>query len=138
MGRVDQLSEDKSFTDRFTGFPFSYGVFQVYYSQHDLFANNKTAVAAIGTTQTGLMYLSCPVVALAMQRWPHYRRPTMCVAAAIMVISLIAASFCNSISGLMATQSVMYAVGGLALYFPSVQFVDEWFVSRKGLAYGIM
>ena len=103
-----------------------------------MFAHDKTGVAAIGTTQTGIMYLSCPVVAVAMQRWPHARRPTMYIAAAIMVMSLIAASFCNSVSGLLATQSVMYAIGGLLIYFPSMQYIDEWFVARKGMAYGIM
>ena len=62
----------------------------------------------------------------------------MCVAAVIMVLSLVAASFCNTVPGLLATQSVMYALGGLTLYFPCMQFIDEWFVARKGLAYGIM
>lgn len=32
----------------------------------------------------------------------------------------------------------MYAIGGGMLYFPTIIFLDEWFVRRKGFAYGIM
>ena len=56
----------------------------------------------------------------------------------IMVTALIAASFCNSVSGLLATQGVLYAVGGLIIYFPSIQYIEEWFVVRRGMAYGVM
>ena len=36
------------------------------------------------------------------------------------------------------TQGVLYALGGTLLYTPTVTFLDEWFVKRKGFAYGIM
>lgn len=32
----------------------------------------------------------------------------------------------------------MYAIGGSIAYSPCILYIDEWFVSRKGLAYGIM
>ena len=117
----------------FAGFPFSYGVFQLYYSTHEPFASQKSGIAAIGTTQTGVMYFSSPFVALLLQRWPQMARPAMCVAAVVMIVSLIAASFCNDVSGLIATQGVMYALGGLTLYFPSINYIDEWFHARKGM-----
>lgn len=75
------------------GFPFSYGVFQVHYRENPLFSSNLSGVAAIGTTQTGLMYFSAPFVAIVHQRWPQIRRPGMFVAAAVMVASLVGASF---------------------------------------------
>lgn len=120
------------------GFPFSFGVFQVYYSHHEPFASEPSGIAAIGTTATGIMYFAAPFSALASQRWPMSRRPGMALGLAIMVAALIAASFCNTVAGLIATQGVMYAVGGIFAYFPSMQYIDEWFVARKGLAYGVM
>ena len=77
-------------------------------------------------------------MALVTQRWPQMRRPAMCFGAVVMVISLIAASFCNSVNGLLATQGVVYALGGLVIYFPSINYIDEWFVRKKGFAYGVM
>jgi hypothetical protein len=56
----------------------------------------------------------------------------------LIVVSMLAASFANTVGGLLATQGVLYAIGGLILYFPTMVFVDEWFVARKGLAYGVM
>lgn len=35
-----------------SGFPFSFGVFQEYYSHHELFSSNSSGVAIIGTTAT--------------------------------------------------------------------------------------
>jgi MFS family permease len=32
----------------------------------------------------------------------------------------------------------MYAVGGLVAYFPAMSLITEWFVQRRGLAFGIM
>lgn len=55
-----------------------------------------------------------------------------------MVLALIAASFCNSVATLIATEGVLYALGGVVAYFPSMQYIDEWFVTKKGFAYGIM
>jgi len=34
----------------FAGFPFSYGVFQEYYSTHEPFVSEPFGIAAIGTT----------------------------------------------------------------------------------------
>ena len=55
-----------------------------------------------------------------------------------MIAGLVIASFCNSVGALLATQGVMYAIGGLVLYFPAMYVIDEWFVARKGLAFGIV
>jgi MFS family permease len=73
-----------------------------------------------------------------MQRWPQLRRPAMFAGSIVLVISLVAASFCNSVSGLLATQGVLYAIGGMVVYFPTIQYIEEWFVARRGMAYGVM
>ena len=86
-------------------------------------------MAAIGTTATGLMYFGLPFAALGAQRWPKLRRPSMAVGLVLMVLSLVAASFCNTVAGLIATEGVLYAIGGLLAYSPLLQYVDEWFVS---------
>lgn len=84
------------------------------------------------------MYFAAPFAALAVQRWPRYRRYASCGGLAVMVAGLIAASFCNDVGGLIGTQGVMYAIGGLVAYFPAMSMISEWFVQRRGLAFGIM
>ncbi|KAK4497228.1 hypothetical protein PRZ48_011678 [Zasmidium cellare] len=122
------------------GFPLSFGVFQVYYSTHEPFshgASQNSGIAAIGTTATGVAYFASPFFGIAMQRYPHTRRPAMHVGLVAMVLGLIGASFCNTVAGLLATQGVLYGIGCILLYFPATLFLDEWFVKRKALAYGI-
>lgn len=59
-------------------------------------------------------------MALFHQRWPQYRRPGMLIAAPVMVLSIVGASFCSSVARLLATQGVLYGVSGLFLYFPAM------------------
>lgn len=84
------------------------------------------------------MFLASPLVAVGIQRFPGARLPASICGLAIMVTGLVAASFCNGAGALLATQGVMYAIGGLILYFPAMYLIDEWFVARKGLAFGVV
>ncbi|KAK5146779.1 hypothetical protein LTR32_001692 [Rachicladosporium monterosium] len=120
------------------GFPYCYGLFRTYYSMHEPFASQPAGIAAISTTATAIMFISAPLVALFVQRYPRLRRTSSLLGLVVTVASLLAASFCNSTAGLLATQGVLFAVGGLFLYFPAMYVIDEWFVARKGLAFGIV
>jgi len=114
--------------------PYSFGVFQEYYSAHPLFANS-TGISAIGSTTLGLMYLPAPLLSLALQRWPRVRLPFMISGLALVIVALIAASFCSTVPGLIGTQGVLYAVGSIIFYFPGMQILDEWFVKRRATAF---
>lgn len=72
---------------------------------------------------------------MRFQRW---QRHMVVVGWALCVFSLLAASFVNSIPGLIATQGMMYGTGFCVLYFPVLRMLDEWFVRRRGLAYGLL
>ena len=54
------------------------------------------------------------------------------------VLGIVASSFATKVSHLILTQGVIYGFGGLFLYYPIYVFIDEWFVRRKGFAFGIM
>jgi len=56
----------------------------------------------------------------------------------LMSAGLVAASFSESVTHLIITQGVVYALGGSMVYYPTLVWLDEWFVQKKGLAYGIM
>lgn len=83
------------------------------------------------------MYCTSPFVYGLLWRFPEYRK-TFCVAGFVIVLcSLVGASFANTISQLLATQGVLYAVGGSLHYFPAFLYLDDWFVKRRGTAYGV-
>lgn len=55
----------------------------------------------------------------------------------ILTTGTISASFATSTTHLILTQGVLYGLGGAMVYNPFIFYLDEWFIKRKGLAYGI-
>ncbi|KAL8836820.1 MAG: hypothetical protein Q9205_004448 [Flavoplaca limonia] len=119
------------------GFPFSYGVFQEYYSTHEPFQGSGN-IAVIGTCAMGIMYLDLPIVFGLLRRWPKYQRLSTTGGLITMCLALGMSSLSNNTTHLIITQGVFYAIGGSFAYSPCILFIDEWFNKRKGLAYGIM
>jgi MFS family permease len=54
------------------------------------------------------------------------------------ILSLFAASFATKVWHLIVTQGVAYGVGFLVLYYALLSMLNEWFVKRRGLAYGVL
>ncbi len=115
----------------------SYGVMQEYYLQHEPFKSQPEGLAAVSTTAMAIMLIGSPFISLALQRFPSLRRVGGCIGLAIMFSGLIAASSTDSSMVVLWTQGVMYGVGALLVYFPAMFLIDEWFVERKGFAFGI-
>ncbi|KAF3808181.1 hypothetical protein GCG54_00006797 [Colletotrichum gloeosporioides] len=119
------------------GFPLTFGVFQDYYYSHPKFEGNPN-IAVIGTVSTSIYFLGAPIAVPLVGRFHAWQRHMVVVGWAICVASLVGASFCDSVVGLIATQGVMYGVGFLLLYFPVLRMLNEWFVARRGFAYGVL
>jgi nitrate/nitrite transporter NarK len=84
------------------------------------------------------MFIASPLVAVLCQRFPKSRRLANLVGLAILTSALIAASFTNTTGALLATQGVLFGIGGVTLYFPAMYLIDEWFIARKGLAFAVI
>lgn len=117
--------------------PYSFGIFQEYYSSHPLFSESS-GITAIGSTALALMFVPAPLLSLALQRWPSAGTPCLVIGLAINVIGLLAASFCSTVPGLIGTQGAIFAIGGVLAYFPGVQLIDQWFVKRRATAFAIV
>lgn len=136
------------------GFAFAFGVFQKYYHAHEAFKDSNM-VAVIGTCATvrdeytlkrnfanltpfqGISYLSCPIVISAMILLPTMGRWFSTIGLTLMCLSLALGSFSQNITHLVLSQGVGFGIGGCIAYSPSILYMDEWFVNRKGLAFGI-
>lgn len=55
-----------------------------------------------------------------------------------MVAAIFLSSFATEVWHLILTQGILYGVGGNLVYYPIFIFIDEWFVRRKGFAFGVM
>lgn len=84
------------------------------------------------------MYLFAPISLHILERWPSIRRVSSFVGLFIATGALVASSYSTQVWHLIITQGVLYAIGGSLLYSPTMFYLDEWFVKKKGLAFGIM
>ncbi|KAK3944579.1 MFS monocarboxylate transporter [Diplogelasinospora grovesii] len=119
------------------GFPFAFGVFQDYYTFHAPFAGSRD-IATIGTCAMGIMYLDTPLIMGLLKLYPRQGRWSPIPGLLIMCLGLALSSFSTTVTHLIITQGILYGVGGSVAYSPCIVYIDEWFVRRKGLAYGIM
>lgn len=72
------------------------------------------------------------------KKWPRLRNFSIYIGLPIVSLSLVTASFAGSVWHLTLTQGVLYGLGGSLSYYPALLFLDEWFVRRKGFAFGVM
>lgn len=54
------------------------------------------------------------------------------------IIGLVAGSFADSLGTLIVTQGVLYGIGFVIFYYPILSMVDEFWVKRRGMAYGLL
>ncbi|GAP83210.1 putative major facilitator superfamily transporter [Rosellinia necatrix] len=119
------------------GFPFAFGVFQNYYNSHEPFAGQPN-VAIIGTSAMGVMYLTAPIIMGFCRTYTRWARWTPLTGLIIMTLALALSSFATTTTHLIVSQGIFYGLGGGIAYCPCIVFLNEWFVERRGLAYGIM
>ncbi|KAG9192233.1 hypothetical protein G6011_10967 [Alternaria panax] len=123
--------------DRDDGLPWSYGIFQKYYSSSLPFSGTS-GIPAIGTSAMGILYMVAPLTFGPLIRWPQYKRTAMIAGLLTMCLSLGLSSLCTTVPQLIITQGILYGIGGAVTYSPVGIFMDEWFVRREVLAFGIM
>ena len=84
------------------------------------------------------MYLMSPFTFFLLTRWPHLRRYVGPIGLLLCSLGFLLSSFSTSVWHLILTQGIHSALGSGLLFTPTTLYLDEWWVSRKGLAYGIM
>ncbi|KAI1629084.1 major facilitator superfamily domain-containing protein [Exophiala viscosa] len=119
------------------GFPLSFGVFQNYYSSLPEFKGNRY-ISVVGTIASGISYLGAPLSVPLVRRFSNYRTQMILVGWPLCIVGLIAGSFANRLSTLILTQGVMYGIGFIIFYYPILTMVDEFWVRRRGMAYGFL
>jgi MFS family permease len=112
-------------------------VFQDYYSKLPEFEGNSK-ISLIGTIAQALSYLGAPLSVAVAKQYPKYQRHQVWTGWILCILGLLAGSFTSTIDGLIATQGLMYGVGFVILIFPIISMVNEWWIARKGMAFGLV
>lgn len=119
------------------GFPSVYGIFQDYYSTHEKFADS-TSLPVVGTCAMGTMYIGLPVAFVVLKSFPRMIRWANAIGLLVACLSLAMASFAQNVGQLIATQGILFAVGGVFAWTPILFYINEWFAQRLSMAYGVL
>ncbi|RDW77830.1 hypothetical protein BP6252_05883 [Coleophoma cylindrospora] len=118
------------------GFTLNFGIFQDYYMTHPLFEGNKY-IAVIGTLATGIAYLGGPLMAPIAIKYQQYRQQMVYFGVLTCICGTLGASFATKIWHLILCQGIVYGIGFLIVSYAVFSMLNDWFVKRRGLAYGI-
>jgi MFS family permease len=89
-------------------------------------------------TRQGIAYLSAPLDFALLLGVPRFRRLATPVGFLVMCLALALSSFSTTTTHLILSQGVGYGLGAGLAYSPVILWMGEWFVKRRGLAFGTM
>lgn len=118
-----------------TGFPSTYGIFQEYYTRNDFAGASNLAI--VGACAMGIMYMDITFWFMVLKCYPRLRPWATPVGLVILCLALGLGSLSTSVSHLILTQGIIYAIGGGLAWTPILFYIEEWWVRRRGFAYGV-
>ncbi len=78
------------------------------------------------------------MIAFFTINYPMYQRYMIWGGWLVCILALVGSSFATEVWHLMIAQGFLYGFGFLTMYYPLLNMLNEWFVKRRGLAYGIL
>ena len=117
----------------------SYGVLQEQYTAHLQLQGSSRLTGAIGTTLSGVLYISLPFLStLFSSRLSRWRRSAAVVGLIISGAGLVISASSTAVWHLLVTQGIICGLGSALVYSPTTLYLDEWFIRRKSYAYGVI
>ncbi|KAI1214337.1 MFS general substrate transporter [Annulohypoxylon truncatum] len=112
------------------------GVFQAYYSTHQLRDYNASDVGWITSAETFLLFLGVPIFGGLFDRLG----PTviLIIGTVLHVGGLLGVANCRTYGQFFAAQSIVSAMGTGAIFVAGTTAVGTWFKARRGLALGLV
>jgi MFS family permease len=112
------------------------GVFQAYYSTHQLRDYSASTVGWISSAETTLLFLGVPIFGALFDRLG----PTviLVIGTALHVGGLLGVASCRTYGQFFAAQSVVSAMGTGAIFVAGTTAAGTWFRARRGLALGLV
>ncbi|KAI1416213.1 MFS general substrate transporter [Hypoxylon sp. FL1857] len=112
------------------------GVFQAYYSTHQLRDYSASTVGWIPSAETFMLFLGVPIFGGLFDRLG----PTviLIIGTVLHVGGLLGVANCQTYGQFFAAQSIVSAMGTGAIFVAGTTAVGTWFQARRGLALGLV
>ena len=114
----------------------SYGVFQTYYTTHQLAHLPASTVSWIGSLQTFMILGGSFVFGKISD--DYGARYILIAGSAITFVSMLGVSFCTTLVQFVVVQGVLFGLGGSMLFLPGCALVNQYFDKRKGTAMSVL
>jgi MFS family permease len=82
------------------------------------------------------MYMDITIIFALLKYYPRLRIWSTPVGLVVMCLALGLGSLSTNVTHLIITQGLLYAIGGGIAWTPILFFIEEWWVRRRGFAYG--
>lgn len=86
----------------------------------------------------GIAHAGFPIVSPIALRYHKYQLHMVWFGWALCIISVFIASYANTVMQLILTQGVLYGTGWVFCYVPFLIMMNDWWIQRRGLIYGIV
>lgn len=83
------------------------------------------------------MYMALIPNFMLLKFFPKFRAWATPTGLVIVCLALGLGSFSNNVTHLILTQGIIYAIGGSIAWTPILFYIEEWWVRRRGLAFGV-
>ncbi|GAA5947837.1 hypothetical protein JCM3765_001105 [Sporobolomyces pararoseus] len=121
------------------GFSYCYATILVYFQTHEPWSNySLAALSSVGTIQLALEFILPLFVINGFRRYPDKIKLALMISAAVYSGSMLLASWATSVWQLVLLQGVLCGISGAVLYAPVLLWLNEWFVTKRGLAAGVV
>ncbi|KAL8758834.1 MAG: hypothetical protein Q9199_001184 [Rusavskia elegans] len=87
---------------------------------------------------SGVPYLGAPFMAIVVRRYQRFRQYMIWTGWPLCIVALLASFFVSSIGALIVTQGIIYGTGFLIFYYPIISIINEWWIQRRGMAFGVI
>ncbi|KAI3559231.1 riboflavin transporter MCH5 [Colletotrichum abscissum] len=116
------------------GYTNSFGVFQAYYTRHQLSNHTPDDISWIGSIQAFLVFASGAIGGPIFDRYGAWViRP----AAIVYIFSVMMTSLCNEYWHFMLAQGVLSGLSNGLIMFPAMAATPQYFKRRRGAAMGL-
>jgi len=83
------------------------------------------------------MYMDITIWFAVLKYFPQLRKYATPVGLVVVCLALGLGSFSTSVPHLIITQGIIYSIGGGLAWTPILFYIEEWWVRRRGFAYGV-
>ncbi|GAA5996746.1 hypothetical protein JCM5350_008373 [Sporobolomyces pararoseus] len=121
------------------GFSYCYATILVYFQTNEPWSNySLAALSSVGTIQLALEFILPLFVINGFRRYPDKVKLALIISAAVYSGSMLAASWATKVWHLVVLQGALCGISGSVLYAPVLLWLNGWFVTKRGLAAGVV